>query len=91
VLAGDAYFHHGEVGGEAYTCPPGLQAYQKLMEADATARLHNQARLRELAREHGREVRIVCSHDPVELDRMAAAAPVGEVRTADVPAAAPTT
>jgi glyoxylase-like metal-dependent hydrolase (beta-lactamase superfamily II) len=91
LLAGDAYFHHGEVGGEAYACPPGLQAYQKLMEADATARLHNQARLRELAREHGREVRIVCSHDPVELDRMAAAAPVGEVRTADVPAAAPTT
>jgi glyoxylase-like metal-dependent hydrolase (beta-lactamase superfamily II) len=90
LLAGDAYFHHGEVNGAAYTCPPGLVAYQKLMEADATARLHNQARLRELAREHGREVRIVCSHDPVELDRLAAGMRVEEVRPAGTPATAPT-
>lgn len=65
--AADAYFFHGEIGGE-YHCPPMLRGYQRLMEVDRTARLRNQQRLRDLAQRHGDEVRIMCSHDPVEFD-----------------------
>jgi glyoxylase-like metal-dependent hydrolase (beta-lactamase superfamily II) len=63
--AGDAYFYRGEVGGPAYHCPPGLRAYQRLMEADRDQRLYNQARLRKLADAGGPELRIICSHDTV--------------------------
>ena len=38
--------------------------FQKLNEHDGKARARNQERLRELAREHGDEVRLICSHDP---------------------------
>jgi glyoxylase-like metal-dependent hydrolase (beta-lactamase superfamily II) len=68
---GDAYFHRGEVATPP-SCPPGLSAFQKLMADDREARIENQGRLRELARDHGDEVRLVCAHDPVELDREAA-------------------
>jgi hypothetical protein len=39
------------------------------MAADEGARRRNQERLRELAREHGDEVRLFCAHDHVELKR----------------------
>jgi 4-hydroxy-3-methylbut-2-enyl diphosphate reductase IspH len=42
------------------------------MAADGSARSNNEQRLRELAREHGDEVRMFCAHDPVELERAAA-------------------
>jgi hypothetical protein len=45
-------------------CPPGLALFQKLNQRDGKAREHNQERLRALAREHGDEVRLICSHDP---------------------------
>ncbi|WP_126171968.1 MBL fold metallo-hydrolase [Altericroceibacterium xinjiangense] len=64
--AADAYFYRGEVGSERYDCPPLLRGYQRLMEVDRQARLHNQHRLRRLSLEHAGEVRIICSHDPVE-------------------------
>lgn len=70
LLAGDAYFHHGEMPATRdtpATCPPGLRAYQRMMEIDREARLRNQQRLRELAWRHGDEVRVVCSHDALEL------------------------
>ena len=51
------------------SCPPGLGAFQKLMADDAKARTANQERLRELALNHGGEVRLFCAHDPVELER----------------------
>jgi hypothetical protein len=38
------------------------------MDVDRDLRLANQARLRELARHHGGEVRILCAHDAVELE-----------------------
>ncbi len=69
--AADAYFYRGEVGSETYECTPMLRSYQRLMEVDRTARLHNQQRLRDLSQRHGDEVRIICSHDPVEFDLMA--------------------
>ncbi len=64
--AGDAYFYRGEMDPEDPRCPAGLRLYQTMMQVDAAARHHNQARLRALAREHAGEVRIHCAHDPVE-------------------------
>lgn len=64
---GDAYFHHNEIATPP-SCPPGLRFFQNLNNADRKQRLANQERLRELAARHGDEVRLVCSHDPDELD-----------------------
>jgi glyoxylase-like metal-dependent hydrolase (beta-lactamase superfamily II) len=64
--AGDAYFYRREMDAEP-TCTPGLAAYQRLMEEDRPTRLHNQDRLRALANDRRSNVRIFCSHDPVEL------------------------
>lgn len=69
--AGDAFFHRGEIDPEAPRCPAGLRAYQAMMEADRGARLANQARLRELVRVHGDDVRVLCSHDAVQFDAYA--------------------
>ena len=68
--AGDAYFHHGEVGGERRSCPPGLRGYQRLMEVDAGARRANQRRLRERQRREGERLRMFCSHDLVEFEAL---------------------
>lgn len=68
--AGDAYFHRAEIHPEDGACPASLRGFQALVQVDKVKRLHNQERLRELAREHG-EVRITCAHDPVELARLA--------------------
>ncbi len=67
--AGDAYFHAREMRTSDPGCPPGLRAYQRLMETDRGARLRNQERLRELLREREGEVAILCSHDAAELAR----------------------
>jgi glyoxylase-like metal-dependent hydrolase (beta-lactamase superfamily II) len=64
--AADAYFYRGEIGSEAYECPPGLRGYQAMMEVDRAARLGNQQRLRQLSLDHGQDVRIFCAHDAVE-------------------------
>jgi glyoxylase-like metal-dependent hydrolase (beta-lactamase superfamily II) len=67
--AGDAYFHRHEMD-EDPSCTPGLLAYQKLMEENRPLRLHNQERLRDLANDPRGNVRIFCSHDPVELEAL---------------------
>ena len=64
--AGDAYFYRGEMSGVRYQCPVGLRAYQRLMEVDRRARLHNLDRLRALALDRSAQVRIMCAHDAVE-------------------------
>jgi glyoxylase-like metal-dependent hydrolase (beta-lactamase superfamily II) len=69
---GDAYFHHDEIASPP-SCPPGLRFFQNLNNADHRQRLANQARLRELVARHGEEVRLLCSHDPHELDLAQAA------------------
>jgi glyoxylase-like metal-dependent hydrolase (beta-lactamase superfamily II) len=69
---GDAYFHHDEVATPP-NCPPGLRFFQLLTAADGKQRRANQERLRELAARHGEEVRLLCSHDPHELDLAQAA------------------
>ena len=63
---GDAYFHHAEVAPEGGRAPAGLRLFESLVNVDRTARLANQKRLRDLAREHG-EVKLICSHDPADL------------------------
>lgn len=69
---GDAYFHHDEVATPP-ACPPGLRFFQLLNAADGKRRRANQERLRELVSRHGEEVRLLCSHDPHELDLAQAA------------------
>jgi glyoxylase-like metal-dependent hydrolase (beta-lactamase superfamily II) len=71
LLAGDAYFDHDEMDLQHPRCTPALRAYQTLLEKDRPARLENQHRLRELARAHRDDVTIVCSHDPIEFERLA--------------------
>lgn len=73
IHCGDAYFHREEIM-TPHSCPPGLDAFQRLMAADAKARIANQERLRELARNHGETVRLFCAHDPVELQHAVAGA-----------------
>lgn len=67
---GDAYFHAGEVGPRGRGSA-GLSFFQWLVEDDRATRLHNQARLRELERDHGDEIEVFCAHDPDEFDRLA--------------------
>jgi glyoxylase-like metal-dependent hydrolase (beta-lactamase superfamily II) len=71
LQTGDAYFHRGEMDARRPHCTPGLRMYQTLMEKDRRARLWNQGRLRELCREHGAHVTVMCGHDPVEFERLA--------------------
>lgn len=65
---GDAYFFHGETETPR-RCPQGLRVFQSLIQADGKLRHQNQERLRELAAQHSGEVTMICSHDPVELER----------------------
>ena len=69
MMAGDAYFHHGEMQPEPW-CPLGLRMYQTLMEKDRAARLSNQARLRALKASLGAELEILSAHDPTEFERV---------------------
>ncbi|HYG54819.1 MAG TPA: MBL fold metallo-hydrolase [Burkholderiales bacterium] len=66
LQAGDAYFYHAEMDPERPRCTPGLRFYQWMMEKDRGARLANQERLRRLP---GREVQVMCGHDPYEFER----------------------
>ena len=74
--AGDAYFYRGEMRQAKRECTPGLRAYQTMMEVDRTQRMTNQERLRRLSVERAGEVRIVCAHDVVELERCVAGTPL---------------
>jgi glyoxylase-like metal-dependent hydrolase (beta-lactamase superfamily II) len=65
---GDAYLFHAEVD-QVPRCPRGLLTFERLVAVDDAARRDSQARLRQLRRSHGSEVRLFCAHDPVELRR----------------------
>lgn len=67
--AGDAYFYRGEMREATRQCPPGLRAYQTMMEVNRRARLENQQRLRHLSIAHRHDVRILCAHDRTEFDK----------------------
>ena len=66
--AGDAYFYHGEMDPDRYSCTPGLRFYQKLMQKDGYLRWYNLRRLRELVQRHGRDVTVFCAHDSLEFE-----------------------
>ena len=66
---GDAYFFHGEMNVDHPHCPIGLNLFQRFMQVDREARLSNQDRLRDLLRNHGKEVELFSAHDPVEFAR----------------------
>jgi glyoxylase-like metal-dependent hydrolase (beta-lactamase superfamily II) len=70
--AGDAYFYRGEVNQRERNCPPGMRAYQRMMEVDRTSRMRNQAKLRALSLDGHAQVQIFCAHDAVELARFQA-------------------
>jgi glyoxylase-like metal-dependent hydrolase (beta-lactamase superfamily II) len=63
---GDAYFHRSEVEPNGDPAPKGLSWSESRLSVDDAQRRANQARLRELARATGGEVKLICSHDPVE-------------------------
>lgn len=71
LQAGDAYFYHQEMDLERPYCTPGLRLYQRMMEKDRTARLHNQDRLRELKRDNAALVHLTSSHDMLEFEQLA--------------------
>ncbi|WP_164012359.1 MBL fold metallo-hydrolase [Pyxidicoccus trucidator] len=70
--AGDAYFSHREVAPVAPSSPLGLALFQRLRSADNAARVANQARLRELVRNHSAEVSVFSAHCATEFQRHAA-------------------
>ncbi|MDB5100384.1 MAG: hypothetical protein JWM80_4805 [Cyanobacteria bacterium RYN_339] len=72
--AGDAYFAHGEVHGPTRQTSLGLDLFQRLTEVDSKARLANQDRLRDLARDAAPSVQIICSHDHTEFEACRSAA-----------------
>lgn len=83
LQAGDAYFHRDEMSLVRPWCPSGLRLYQTLLEKNRSQRLGNQHRLRELKRTHGRELKVICAHDPEEFEQAAGrplAAPAHRVR-----------
>ncbi len=64
---GDAYFHHAEVAPAGGATPAAVKLFESVVNVDRAARIANQKRLRDLARDHGEEVRLICSHDPMDL------------------------
>lgn len=66
--AGDAYFFGGEKDTPR-TCPPGLRAFQSIVQVDGRARHHNQDRLRHLQSEGHADLTIFSAHDLAELEQ----------------------
>jgi glyoxylase-like metal-dependent hydrolase (beta-lactamase superfamily II) len=73
--AGDAYFHHNELWGTQMKAPLGMRLYQGAMHMNHRKRQANLQRLRELAENHVDEVKVFCSHDPVEFEQFLHPAP----------------
>ncbi len=61
---GDAFFHQGTLS-DPPRVPLALRVFDHLLQTDGAQRIHNQARLRALAANHGHEIDIFCSHDPM--------------------------
>jgi glyoxylase-like metal-dependent hydrolase (beta-lactamase superfamily II) len=78
--AGDSYFHHDEIFATPASCPGGLAFYEAQIAMDDRLRRSNQKRLRDLVKEHGKEVDVFCAHSPSEFDRLANGAAVVDDR-----------
>jgi len=66
---GDAYLNHGQLGQQAHM-PLGLKVYERIMATEVEAARDNLERLRELKRDHARDIDIFCSHDNDDLTRL---------------------
>lgn len=77
--AGDAYFDADEVKQPERRCAPLVGLFQMINQTDRTLRLHNQARLRGLARSHP-EIQVFCAHNPYEYDESVGAVPAQSLR-----------
>ena len=69
---GDAYTFHGEVDLENPRRPPYQRLVRPLINLNSSFRRigDHSSRLRDLLRDHGDEVVLTCSHDPVELEKL---------------------
>ncbi len=68
--AGDAYFFHGQMDPVKPHCPPGMTAFQNLVQTIRRQRLENVKRLRELSREHTDVLTVFSAHSPVEFQSL---------------------
>ena len=69
--AGDAYLHHGEIASPPRSTSA-LRGYHALNSDDRGRRRENAERLAALARDHGDQITVFCSHDPTEFRRHSA-------------------
>jgi len=67
--AGDSFYSHGQIDAPPSRMPVALGLFQRWADADRGQRVANQERLRALKARTGREVAIICSHDPTDFDR----------------------
>ena len=87
LMAGDAYFHYGEMDPEQPWCTPGLRMYQRLMDKDHALRVANQGRVGALMPLQGVDVQVLSAHDPVEFERVTGRAVQAPVVSPVVPPA----
>ena len=66
---------HSEVEPGGGAAPAGFRAFESFVSVDGAARRANLARLRDLARLTMGEVKLFCSHDPVEFAALKAEEP----------------
>jgi glyoxylase-like metal-dependent hydrolase (beta-lactamase superfamily II) len=64
--AGDAYFDHRQLADHP-TCPPGLAAFQRILQTDRRARRENVEHLREVNRRP--DITVFSAHSSTEFDR----------------------
>lgn len=67
--AGDSHYSHRQILTPARRPPLGLGYFQWKSDTDHRLRYRNQERLRQLNLTHGKEVKIICSHDPDDFDK----------------------
>ena len=67
--AGDSFYSLGQIDSPPSRMPVALGLFQRWADADRGQRVVNQERLRALKASTGREVAIICSHDPTDFDR----------------------
>lgn len=69
---GDAYFSEHDLESPPTTAA-GIRFFQALVQYDGKQRHRNQQRLRDLQRDHGDAVTLMCSHEPRYLERLGSA------------------
>jgi glyoxylase-like metal-dependent hydrolase (beta-lactamase superfamily II) len=67
--AGDSYFFHGQIETPPRRAPFALGIFQRRGDTDRALRILKQDRVRQLRAQHGGEIGIFNSHDPVDYAR----------------------